>query len=288
MTSTPGRSAKVTAQMKVLEALGVKGAEAAACVTAHDYLSERSVALLLRPRPDQLDIGSAVAIEIGGHRLLATAAHNIRGLDPTQIEPLPAGRRLATHIPIRSARVHPLAEKENVDVAWLEIDPSVANLDLSFVRLDQIIRSAPTEDRLPCLVQGFPAETVDKPLTISAIPLVESDGLLTLTIAAHRRQSVHRPDVDLGVEYPPHDGSLDGAGLPAPPGASGGGFWLFPRFENDRIWSPEAFKLIGIARGWWKADREFLATRIDRWITLVAEDFPDTRPSIKDVLGIEF
>ena len=181
-----------------------------------------------------------------------------------------------------------MAEKENVDVAWLEIDPSVHNLDLSFVRLDQVIRSSPTEDRQPCFVQGFPAETVDNPLTTSEIPLVESDGLLTITIAAHRRQSPHRPDVDLGVEYPPHDGSLDGAGLPAPPGASGGGFWLFPRFENDRIWSPEAFKLIGIARGWWKADREFLATRIDRWITLVAEDFPDTRPLIKDVLGIQF
>ena len=58
----------VAAQMKILEVLGVKGAEAAACVTAHDYLSERSAALLLRPRPDQLDIGSAVAIEIGGRR----------------------------------------------------------------------------------------------------------------------------------------------------------------------------------------------------------------------------
>lgn len=277
-----------TAQMKLLEALGVKGAEAAACVTAHDYLSERSVALLLRPRPDQLDIGSAVAIEIGGHRLLATAAHNIRGLDPTQIEALPAGRRLVTHVPIRRGKAHPLAETDKVDVAWLEIDPNARKLDLSFVRLDQILRFSPTEDRQACFVQGFPAATVDKPHKTSEIPLVESDGLLTLTIAAHRRQSPHQPEVDLAVEYPPHDGSLDGAGLPAPPGASGGGFWLFPRFEKDRIWSPETFKLIGIARGWWKADREFLATRIDRWITLVAEDFPDTRPLIKDVLGIHF
>src|SRR5262249_42905360 len=117
-------------------------------------------------------------------------------------------------------------------------------------------------------------------------PVVESDGLLTLTIATDRRQSPHRPDVDLGVEYPPHDGSLDAAGLPVPPGASGGGFWVFPRFENGRIWSPEAFKLIGICRGWSKQNHELVATRIDHWMTLVAGDFPDTRPLIKDVLDI--
>jgi hypothetical protein len=57
--------------------------------------------------------------------------------------------------------------------------------------------------------------------------------LLTHTIAAHRRQSPHQPDVDLAVEYPPHDGSLDGAGLPAPPGASGGGFGSSP--DSRRI-----------------------------------------------------
>lgn len=272
--------------MRLFEALGVKSADAAASVAAHNYLSDRSAALLLRSRPDQLDIGSAVAVRIGERRLLATAAHNISGLDLSQIEAVPAGRRPAERLPLREARAHPLAERENVDVAWLEIDSTKNPPGLSFIELSQIIGASPTDDLLPCLVQGYPAKTAEVPRTANESAVVESDGFLTLTIGVCRRRSPGRPEVDFAIEYPPHDGSLDDIDIP-PPGLSCGGIFLFPPFKTGRIWSPEGLQLLGISRGWWKAEKELVATRIDRWLTLVAEDFPDIRAEIEDALGVE-
>jgi hypothetical protein len=50
--------------MKLFERLGIKNAADAAVVTLHEYLSNRSVALLLRDRSGGLDIGSGIAIEM--------------------------------------------------------------------------------------------------------------------------------------------------------------------------------------------------------------------------------
>jgi hypothetical protein len=179
-----------------------------------------------------------------------------------------------------------LAATKDIDVAWLELYCSdIEESALSFIQLNQVMPNPPKWESRPCFVQGYPAEMVAKLPEVTDRPLVESDGFLTLLIPSEKRQTPHQPRVDIAVEYPPHDASLEDHGWPPPPGVSGGGFWLFPSFASQQIWTPESAKLIGLARGWWKKEREFLATRIEYWLELVAEEFPDTRSLIRDVLG---
>lgn len=269
--------------MKLLERLGINDAAGASAVAFHEYLSNRSAALLLRGDPERLKIGSAIAIQIGHYSLLATAAHNVKGLNPLQIEVIPAGRLDAPRLPASRIGIHRLSETEKVDVAWIELDIRTCDKPrISHVRLDQIGVLSPTSEPQACFVQGYPAEVVVRPSSPAESPLVESDGFLTLPIPSSRRRTPHQPNVDIAVEYPPHDGSLDSSGVPDPPGISGGGFWLFPRFENCLIWAPDKARLIGIARGWWRKEKEFLATRMEHWLEMVAEDFPDIRTEVRD------
>jgi hypothetical protein len=134
----------------------------------------------------------------------------------------------------------------------------------------------------PFFVQGFPAEVVREVSDSGRRLLVESDGFLTLLIPSDSRPTPHRSFVDIVVEYPPHDGSLDDQGVPDPPDVSGGGFWLCPRFEDCLIWSPDVARLLGIARGWRRSERELVGTRIECWLELVSEDFPHIRPQIRE------
>ena len=78
--------------------------------------------------------------------------------------------------------------------------------------------------------------------------------------------------------------SIDNLGLPPPPGISGGGLWLVPRFDEHLVWSAEKARLVGIARGWWKDEREELATRIECWLTLVGTQIPDLRDPVESIL----
>lgn len=269
--------------MKLFEKLGVKDAPAAASVTLHEYASNRSAALLLRTNPNALDIGSAVGIQIAGTFFLATAGHNLKGLDRRHIEAIPAGRLNLPLLPVRGMGIHRLSETENIDVAWIELDLSVHDKPgIAFVSLNQMGASSKTQGLQPCFVQGFPAEMVHEVSNSEHRFLVESDGFLTLLIPSDSWRTQHRSLVDIAVEYPPHDGSLHDRGVPDPPGVSGGGFWLCPRFEDYLVWTPDAARLLGIARGWWRSEKELVATRIECWLELVSEDFPHIRPQIRE------
>lgn len=266
-----------------MKRLGVKDAPAAASVTLHEYVSNRSVALLLRSEPNRLEIGSAVAIQIGRTFLLATAAHNLKELNPRQIEAVPAGRLNLPLLPVRGTGIHQLSGTEGVDVAWIELDLNPHDRPIiAFASLDQLGALTKTQGLEPCFVQGFPSEVVREVSNPGGRFLAESDGFLTLLIPSDARRTPHRPLVDIAVEYPPHDGSLDDRGVPNPPGISGGGFWLCPRFEDGPIWTPDAARLLGVGRGWWKSEKELVATRIEHWLELVSEDFPDVRPQIRE------
>src|SRR5947209_1552017 len=53
-----------TDSMKLFETLGIKNPAMAACVAYHEYISDRSVALLLRSISETLDIGSGTCFRI--------------------------------------------------------------------------------------------------------------------------------------------------------------------------------------------------------------------------------
>lgn len=255
--------------MKLLEHLSISDPGSAASVALHQYVSDRSTALLLRPREHQLEIGSGTCVRIGDCYLIATAGHNLEGLGPRQIEVVPTG---AYHEQAIQVIAHG-SSSSSVDVGWLELDPvAVERSRLKAVTLDQLASlSDEGPDAVVVLVQGYPANSVEVPESADSRPHVESDGLVTLVIPPRERSSFCA-GVDFAVEYPPWDGSLDNSGLPAPPGVSGGGVWQVPIFGEDEIWALERARFIGVARSWLRSERELFAVRVEHWLNLVRKD----------------
>lgn len=256
----------------------------AAVVAFHDYVSDRSAALLLRERPDQLEIGSVVCIKIEDRYLGATAAHNVRNLAESQIEIVPVGARDAEALQVR--RMGYPGNWEDEDVACLELDPAecARARRVRFVPLHQLASLKEQEEPRVCFLQGYPAESAEIPSRADQRPLAESTGLLTLIIPPSRRRAAVESGL-IGIEYPPHDGSLDESGFPHPAGLSGGAVWLFPTFPENLVWSAENAKLIGLERGWVQEDRQVVVTRIETWLRLVTVQIPELRPTIEASFG---
>lgn len=144
--------------MKLFERLGIRDPSSAAIVTLQEYVSNRSVALLLGSDDGALDLGSGTCVKIGTRWLMATAAHNVDGAEQ-QLEIVPAGDRGAQRLHLLR-----MGKATAVDVAWLELDArECASSRLRFVALDQI---APLREEVAvhvCLLQGYPAGSAERP-----------------------------------------------------------------------------------------------------------------------------
>jgi hypothetical protein len=270
--------------MNSIDLLQPKDSAAAAAIALHDYVSNRSVAVFIRAREGQLEIGSGTPVKIGNHLLVATAAHNVDGLNPNEIEVVPAGRRAEKALSVVRIGYHSLWSQDYIDVAWLEFESAGDSSEMPFLGLEEIEPLNLDAEVHPVLLQGYPCASVEAPSNYLDRPVVESVGLMTLSVPPAHRRTIHRAGIDIALEFPPHDGSLDGSNLPPPPGISGGGLWLVPRFANHFVWSPQLAKLVGIGRAWRRESREFLGTRIDEWLKLVAHDFPDIQFKIEPCL----
>jgi|GEM_PF-3103500 len=270
--------------MKLLELLGIKDAPRAACALYHEYISDRSVALLLRSAPDKLEIGSGTCFKIGQRYIIATVAHNVADLDLSEIEAVPRGAYYSDKLVLKAKNhVQSLGGVE-VDLAWIEVEASSfeRSPQLSAFSLHQVAPGYPDEVVTSCFLQGYPSgkvELIDS--KASARPSVESDGLLTLSIPPFARSVHHQDGVDFAVEYHPHDESVDHLPLAPPPGNSGGGIWLIAGFEDGKLWVPEDVKLLAITRKWYKPGKEVWGSRIDFWLKLIWEDFSELRGDIE-------
>jgi hypothetical protein len=269
--------------VKPLEILGVKDARRAACAICHEYISDRSVALLLRDT-DRLEIGSGTCFKIGQRYIIATVAHNLADLDLSQIEAVPRGAYYSDKLVLTAKNHVQSIGGVEVDLAWIEVEASSfeRSPQLSAFSLDQVAPGYPDEVVTSCFLQGYPSGKVEVlNAQASARPSVESDGLLTLSIPPPARSVRHQNGVDFAVEYPPHDESVDHLPLAPPPGNSGGGIWLIAGFEEGKLWVPEDVKLLAITRKWYKPGKEVWGTRIDFWLKLVWTDFSELRGDIE-------
>lgn len=233
------------------------------------YVSDRSVTLILREPDGRVDIASGVAVMIGFHYLVATAAHNVEEIDDdSQVRVVPRGLFDHPSLPVL-ARSHSPSEP---DVAWLEIEAQPAmQTGLRFAGLDDLLCGQRHDPQVPFLVQGFPAaEVVVVDDAINPFSL----GLLTSSVESETGTN------HLLLEYPPQSAYDRGLELVEPPGISGGGIWLYPRFDDSPIWSAERAKLVAIARSWSRANSRLRTEPIERWLELVARDFPDVRDDI--------
>ena len=261
---------------------GKKDALTAFIALLVNYVSDRSVAILLRSSPERLEMGSGVCVRIGERCLVATVKHNLQDdkgapLKISDLELRPRGEKYGEALKVQRLGLSPTQ-----DLAWLELDPASAEKPrLAFVTGDQIAFLDEDTDRQHCLLAGYPAELAETAPTPQHRPLVESTGLLTLSIAPGRRQG-SREYGTFAIEYPPHDSSREEI-LPLPHGVSGGGVWLLPEPDKRPIWSPEAAKLVGLGRSWRKDCREEVVLRIESWLKLVASQLPEVAEEVERV-----
>jgi hypothetical protein len=273
--------------MRLLEAVGIKDAPRAACWLHHEYISDRSVALLLRSDPDTLEIGSGTCFKIGRRYLIATVAHNVSDFDLSQIEVVPRGAYYSDKLVLAAKNHIQTLQESEVDLAWIEVEANSfeRSPSLDAFSLEQTAPRYPEEVVTPCFLQGYPSGKVELVESKASVkPSVESDGLLTLSIPPSARGVRHQHGIDWAIEYPPHDESVDHLPLAAPPGNSGGGIWLIPNFEDGKLWLPGDVKLLAIVRKWYKPSKEVWGTRVDLWLKLISEDFPELRGDVERLL----
>jgi hypothetical protein len=274
--------------LKLFEKLGIFGtggddAVKAAMALSTSHVSDRSVALLIRESADKLQVGSGVCVRIGGRYLVATVRHNLqdddeRDLNLSHIEVRPRGEKWGAALKVDGVGLSP-----DLDLAWLELNPEPFPLpNLHFVSAGDFACLREEDDLQPCLVQGYPAASVERPTEAQGRPLLESDPLMTLSIAPSRRKGP--PDHGtFAVEWPPHDGSLDEI-LPNPHGISGGGVWRFSKLQDHDVWSPERSSLVGLAGRWRIQEKEEVVVRIEFWLELVATQIPELGVEIMEIL----
>lgn len=244
-----------------------------------NYVSERSVALIMTSPSSGPFVGSATCVQIGNVSLLATAAHNLDDFpDDSQIRLLPRGVRASPGIPF-VRRSHPRSEPHHQDdVAWIEVEREVALEErLEFIGADDLGPGTRHTPDHPFFVQGFPAEELLIHSENDVDPM--SLGLGTISVPVSSGD-------DLVVEYPPQSANDAGLELVPPNGISGGGIWTFPTSSDHLVWSPSKMRLVAINRSWQRSRGLLFAEPIDHWLRLIWEDFPELRDEVGDMLRV--
>lgn len=252
----------------------------------NDWISNRSVALLLTPEEGSLYVGSAVAIEICGRLFLATAAHNFEGITASsQIRALPGGRRLERPLHILDWNFVQNAIDGDVDVAWLEVEfVSASASSVSFLSIDNLSCGTVHQENTVFPVQGYPQASVDRDDVFEGVPLLCGTSVFSFSMPPSTSSLDFQDGIDLLLEWPPSDLQDTDVEVPHPSGVSGGGVWLMPRYSETPVWTCPDLRLVALSRAWRRGTRQLVATRIEQWLRLLAEDHPYTRREIDPLL----
>lgn len=250
------------------------GSQVSAAV--EQYARRHSAALLLFHAKDHVDVGSATCVAIGGRFFVATAAHNFGdNIPPESIRVVAPYSASEDWLPI--ARVG-FVDSHHPDVGFLEIDPNVARRSgLKFLFLESIGPfEKPGPDSL-YLAEGIPAAlTSTKQSTISLTSL----GYMTIPAETEALKHEYDPEMELLLEY-------SGAQYPLPPphGMSGGGVWRIPNELQPMVWTPESSKLVAVVRCFWPQSNHLAAVRIEHWLQLIRNHYPDLAEGIGSLLA---
>lgn len=250
-----------------------------------DFVTRRSIALVLKPVRGTPGVGSSTCVQVGSHYLLATAGHVIEDLEDDQIDLRAASELSKQRIPFAARSCDPRRPRPDTDVAWIELDArTVADHRLQFIQLSDI-HVVPGQTREhPFLVQGYPWASVLGDRDTARRLDLESTLALTMAADANRLPQPLK-DFEFAVEYPPRGPDDKPLDAPEPHGMSGGGTWRQPRHDQTVVWTPDTLWLVGINTSWFRSSKILYCTKIDSWLRLVANDFPDTGPLVTELLA---
>ena len=246
-----------------------------------NYIATHSVGIVIRDRAGNTATGSSVCIRVGPHLLLATAAHVIEDVLDSRIQLVPAGELSQVPAPFEARSCGPSRSAPATDVAWFELDPAAAR-DLRFLELSELRPSQLLDRERSFAINGYPYESAI--ITPSTADLEATVGMTKMADPQEHPRPLRSHEIAL--EYPPRDAhGRPMTGVPHPKGVSGGGTWWQPRHDEYAVLSPERLRLVGVNTLWDKASSILFATRIEYWLRLVAQDFPDARHEIAAVRG---
>jgi hypothetical protein len=247
-----------------------------------DYVSTRSISLVICDRAGNATTGAAICIEVGSHWLLATAGHSIAGMNDDRLQLIPAGELSALPVPFASRSCSPDHPAPATDVAWIELERRVAgDHGLHFLKLSDLKPKQTFDSDHPFLVHGYSHQTA-----FLSTPEADLESIIGLTMIAvpeglPRAVESH----EIALEYPPRD--EQGRPIAMASAAfrfSGGGVWRSHRHDESRIENPERLQLVAINARWDRNSAILFATKIEYWLDLVRQDFPDARDEINKLL----
>jgi len=234
---------------------------------------------------DDVEIGTAVAVKLGGRPFLATAAHLIKGKSSIKVLLRNQQRQYISDF----AAQYCIGD---TDVAFLE--PLSKDCDkLEFVSEDRLWLDNEPETGLSALVVGYPSQLLARApemeltneflisvvccqaLTFFSNILPETEwppnGLAESLVHGHDLLIDYDPEHKLTPFGPQTAGSSNAAiacSSLAPQGMSGGGIWLARISESSTgLQCPDAH-LVGLQLGWYCGKKLLHGLRIKAWIEL--------------------
>ena len=249
------------------------------------------------------EMGTGVCIKIGIHYFIATAAHVLKPKGKNHVLSKPPFKEID---PFPISPIH-VGTDENVDVAFLEIEESIAlELQTEFLELkDLLVQTGPLDDLV--FMAGFPTEYTRlrnqanqvhiDPLFFLGIPINPTGnpaGVENLEyphrlanaedhIIVHWSQEQDTDgsiiDYDSKVSY-----DLGRTKMPEPYGISGGGIWAMDIIKAEGIWQSDQAKLVAIQTRWNEKKRYVKGTRIHHWLALIRENYDDLQDCITAVV----
>jgi len=242
--------------------------------------------------------GTAVAIKIGSHYFLATAAHT-----------LASRHHLSVHLKRKSLTYSKFIKREFYpdnapDVGFLEVpQEDVSRFPHCFLDVKQILPAFDRNLVLPVRVVGFPGEYLQiveeeqiGPNGVIQTRAIHAFHQVTQTIPQSKWPTNKRNDEsDVYVEFRKDVAvSLDSPGLDMPlretadtapqlQGMSGGGIWLEAEVANKEIWRADA-RLLALQSSYHKSEGWIKGTSMAKLLDLIKECYPDLEQAVADIM----
>ena len=222
--------------------------------------------------PKNLKVGSGNIIKIKNQHFIATAAHNLHGLQEATL--VHQSNQCKIKIQGRKLNYKGGNSGDKIDVGYIELEePEVGVLKVGQLTPESLGYKFNEGDIV--YINGNPGADLKVDHNAGNIGIKHICATTCI-------KGVCNED-EMYLDYPNDDSWFDENGepyvRPEPFGMSGGGIWAtcVNKLKDDGsldVWTGDDVKLIGIEHAWCKPGEYLVGTPIQHWINLIIEDYP--------------